>query len=703
MANFSAFGPQPLEAYASTTSVEAGQAIGFSVAVQALPSSGLDLSIYRTGQLSFQASQFNLEADTNYLNDYRPLMSVNAGQTPVFETGFNASVQTVPSNASVNGCGWPVAVSWNVPANAPSDVYIARITRGTDITYVLFVVKPARAARGIFSTILCQLSFNSYQAYNNWGGNCFYAPPVSLGLVDQVAFDRPCQLWDYMLYDQPIIAWLAQSFPLEFCTNVDLALDDRLLDRYQLFISCGHDEYWSDRMRDRVEAFGLDSGNVLFLTGNTMYRRVEFTAAGRLMRRVKIPNDPRVPPEPNPLQPGWRDFGRPEALTTGLMWSGGHWTSALPSRGYTVADATSWVFAGTGLNNGGIFGQTATGGIIGYETDMAVYDGSGNPIAPTPANFQTIASAALPDWLDNPPTPEGATMGAFARSSRGIIVATGTTGWGQALSSADASTQRITLNMVSVLRYPLDSLVWFKDQTLNGTGIVRNGVVAGRYDWFSAYDTVFASPDGIVYAIGGYGLLQRFPSQTAQGMMDIDDCQTIGLGAWDTDFVTVFSGGAGIVYGIDSAGALHRYVDPGTGDNIGAGQVVNSSGWSGFLFVFSGGSGIIYAIDTSGTLNVYTDPGGGSPVTLKNAGGTGWGNFKFVFSGGKSIVYAVDPGGKLYWFFDQNNNGQINGNAGAAIGQGGWSTFARVFSSGNGNIYAILPANLAGGGQRLTA
>ena len=39
--------------------------------------------------------------------------------------------------------------------------------------------------------------------------------------------------------------------------------------RYSLYLSVGHDEYWSAGMRDTVEGFVARGGNAAFLSGNT--------------------------------------------------------------------------------------------------------------------------------------------------------------------------------------------------------------------------------------------------------------------------------------------------------------------------------------------------------------------------------------------------------------------------------------------------
>ncbi len=42
-----------------------------------------------------------------------------------------------------------------------------------------------------------------------------------------------------------------------------------------MFISVGHDEYWSSEMRDRVEAFVKAGGNAAFFSANTSWWRIK--------------------------------------------------------------------------------------------------------------------------------------------------------------------------------------------------------------------------------------------------------------------------------------------------------------------------------------------------------------------------------------------------------------------------------------------
>jgi hypothetical protein len=227
---------------------------------------------------------------------------------------------------------------------------------------------------------------------------------------------------------------LSRNSRVDFCTNIDLHASIDVIMGYRLFISCGHDEYWSKQMRTRVDKFGAAGGNVIFLSGNTCYRPVDFVDANcRTMQRISLVS---------------ADLGTPAALTTGVDWSAGRWSKPLTKRGYVVQGAGHWLFEGTHLAAGDTFGEDE--GIVGYETDAANYDFVGKPTAPTPTNFVTLASADLPEWDDW--YGRRATLGMFTRKENGGIVLTvGSTGWGQGLLTDRGVVHRITRNAVEAL------------------------------------------------------------------------------------------------------------------------------------------------------------------------------------------------------------------------------------------------------------
>jgi hypothetical protein len=642
MSGFVPYGPMPIEIYASTTSVVAGSNIDFFASATPAATDQAILRIYRSSQIAFADSQLGTEAAYLYQSDYRPLISVKPGQTPCFQADFEARNFTIPDNVSMLGCGWPIVAKWDVPSNQPSSVYLAQVTHGTDVSYALFVVRPHTPGKA--TKVVCQISVSTHQAYNPWGGYCLYGEPISqgtLGDLPTISFARPCQLWDYILYDEPIVTWLEANSDVEFMTNVDLDASAEMLSSYQLFISCGHDEYWSGNMRDNVEAFALHGGNVLFLSGNTAFRPVSFS--GQQMVR---------------LDESWRALGRPEAWTTGVMWSSGRWNSPLPQRGYVVQMANHWVFDGTGLQNGDQLGGSAY--IMGYETDAGVYDGNGNPISPSPSNLVTIANADLWDWTDQ---PGNADMAAYwkqplnSTKNYGYMLTVGSTAWGQGLrGTGDPGVVRVMTNMITRMQC--------------------------RF--------------GIIYAVHGGGNLEWYRDFNQNGTGDIGSAATIGTGGW-LDFRFLTADETGVIYAVTTTGDLLWYRDynrDGTG-NVTNPKRIGTGAWDQFQFFFSGGEGIIYTVSTNGNLSWnrdYNRDGTGTVEPGPVIGHGGWSEFQSVFSGGGGIIYAIDKGGDLYFYRDRNRDGTGNVGQGSIIGIGGWNKFARVFGDSTGNIYAVTPS-----------
>lgn len=662
---YSPWDVQELEAYASETSVVAGDSIGFHVCVQTPSDDGVVVEVFRSSQCDFDDSQFGLEADLIYRSDYRDRISVRDGQEPVFEGTFPPETHPTPDDAYSVGCDWPEAISWDVPADLASSVYLARFTHGDATTYVLVVVRAAHPGRQ--SAVLCQISANTHQAYNPWGGFCYYGAPISRSgppiLVTTVSFNRPCQLWDYILYDQPIVSWLERNYPVEFCTNVDVHIDAGLLQNHQLFISCGHDEYWSAEMRDQIDGFAFRGGNVMFLSGNTCYRPVDFEGRHMMLRAGT-----------------WDDLGWPTAHTTGVNLSAGRWSQPLPAVGYTVDAPSHWVFEGTRLEQGAELG--AEEGIIGYECDAAIRDPDGSPTEPSPGDFVAVASAELADWADS---PGFATMGLFRPGDAGVVMTASTTGWGQGLRQDSGDVHRVTRNLVNRLssRFgvlyavtPDGRLWWYRDINADGTGDVAGGQVVGEEGW-NTFRHVFGGGNGIIYAVSLDGDLVWYRDHNRDGNGQVTDGQVIGHGGWGS-FKTVFAGGDGVIYVVTEGGDLAWTVDEardGTG-NVSAPEVIGAGGWDDLKVVFAGGHGTVYAITPTGDLLWHRDD---DPADAHAIGG-GWNGVKAACTSGDGMIYATTETGELLWAYDANRDGMGDVGPSSVIGHGGWDAMLWVLA-----------------------
>ena len=105
------------------------------------------------------------------------------------EQGLPGPQHPTPADASLRGCGWPVAVRVPVAANWKSGVYSLELcgegpaaAAKTETFFIVRAAEPGQRAR-----ILFQLSTNTYQAYNAWGGTCLYSGPSH----PRTSFDRP--------------------------------------------------------------------------------------------------------------------------------------------------------------------------------------------------------------------------------------------------------------------------------------------------------------------------------------------------------------------------------------------------------------------------------------------------------------------------------------------------------------------------------
>ncbi|MFF7456280.1 N,N-dimethylformamidase beta subunit family domain-containing protein [Kitasatospora sp. NPDC008115] len=371
-----------------------------------------------------------------------------------------------------------------------------------------FVVRPRRA--GSRSRILYKKSTYTRHAYNRADrpgedrGASLYDHPVYLPDGDprghRLSLHRPGGIIDLAYWDAPFIGWLERNdYPVEFCTDLDLHEDPDLLSSYDLLLSVGHDEYWSEAMRGHAEEFVRDGGNIAFLSANTCWWRIHPTDGNTAFvsdTDHHVGDEyPHLPATDQwwPAQPD--GVGRPENSLTGVsfrnggMWASAEWPGNRPRGGYTVQHADHWVFAGTGLRDGSGSGGPDDGGpddggpdrlgegtaLIGYECDGAAYERDEHGVARatgedgTPASFLILGIHVLDpvheDFHDfkwdhwNGParepgitSPRAATMGLY--TAGGTVFSAGTTDWPVVCGNdQDAGVARVTRNLLDRLRH----------------------------------------------------------------------------------------------------------------------------------------------------------------------------------------------------------------------------------------------------------
>jgi hypothetical protein len=431
-----------------------------------------------TDQLSYTAGD-EVKLHTSSAVPYRiEIARVGPTRQVVWEKGdLPAAKHPVPADASSHGCRWPVAVTVPVPGGWPSGYYAVRLEAKAAgpkplRTEAFFIVRPKTPGKE--SKVLLQLATNTYNAYTNWGGYSLYAYNGRHKVQGRrVSFDRPLSS-QFGRWEEPFVRWAeANGYALDYCANSDLEFRPELLKHYKLVLSVGHDEYWSAPMRDHLEGFIGDGGNVAFFSGNTCCWQVRSEEQGRALAcwKQSFGDDPYYKAGNYKLLTTlWSHYlvGRPENTLTGVgfLWGGYHRSHGQFMDGpgsYTVHRPNHWLFAGTGVKRGEAFGAKLPAyKVVGYECDgceLVWKDGLPSPTHSdgTPANFEVLATCPArwhPDdseWYEKweKSRTGQAVLGTYTRN--GTVVTVGSTDWSHGLRGNDPVVVRITRNVLDKL------------------------------------------------------------------------------------------------------------------------------------------------------------------------------------------------------------------------------------------------------------
>lgn len=189
---------------------------------------------------------------------------------------------------------WSVTAEWDVPEDATSGMYMAMIRNAanTDAFYASFVVRDDDAVADIIyktSDATWGAAYNHYGLKSAIDGKNVYGSGTGVGNIMQrcvaVSYHRPVitrggvQQTFWWACELPLIVWLeSQGYTIKYVTSVDLDKQGQaLLQKGKIFLSSGHDEYWSANMRNAVENWrDYDGGHSIFMSGNEVFWKVRF-------------------------------------------------------------------------------------------------------------------------------------------------------------------------------------------------------------------------------------------------------------------------------------------------------------------------------------------------------------------------------------------------------------------------------------------
>jgi hypothetical protein len=443
--------------YASSTSVNLGDSIDFHVSTE--PAQLFTVSIYRLGYYG--------GAGARQLTSSPKLSGVRQPE-PV----------TDPANGMIH-CPWTSSWTLNVPKTWTSGAYLAAFTTEDGHRSVTpFVVRDdARAA-----DFLVVLPFSTYQAYNQWplngtvGKSLYYGygdesnagealaeggstrvdvhgKPVSYGArAKTVSFSRPYSgvgLPQRIDLDYEFLQWAERmGYDLSYATSVDLHQGRVTASQYSGLVFSGHDEYWSQQMRENVSA-AVDHGTHLaYIAANNVYWHVRYEQdphGGETPIMVCWKSDPDPAPDESGPTCLWREVksngAQAEQALLGVMYNG------IPREEVplVVSNPQHWFWSGTGVREG-----ESIPGIVGGEAD-GYYPG-----APTPQTVEhTLLSASHYMALGGSDWPRVQHTSLYQTKRGAIVFAAATFNWSFGLNRpgyVDARVQRATANLFNRLR-----------------------------------------------------------------------------------------------------------------------------------------------------------------------------------------------------------------------------------------------------------
>ncbi|OYE06338.1 N,N-dimethylformamidase beta subunit family domain-containing protein [Nostoc sp. 'Peltigera membranacea cyanobiont' 232] len=452
-------GSGEIAGYASATSVNKGESLDIKVSLGQAGQYTID--VYRLGY--YGGTGGRLIATSGPLN------------------GTTQAACTKDPDTGLLECNWTTSYVLQVSNNWTSGIYVAKLTDQATgkVAHVWFVVRNDSSNADILfssavSTVLAYSSTGGqslYTMYSIGGQRAFkvsYDAPFSQASDQQSTQpDKPLQ-WEYNM-----VRWLeSQAYNITYTDSMQIHTNAQSLLNHKVFLSVGHDEYWSKEMRDRVEAARNNGINLGFFSANTCYWRVRFEDSTLAAGQVKPNRVMACYKQDWSLDPVAQQQGasaatnkfrsvqnqRPENALLGVMY-GSDYSNVYGGANFVVSNSSDSYYANTGLQNGD---QLTL--LVGYEWDFVVNNGS------SPAGLITLSqspvepSSLLPNF-DEPPGEEAlpanqdftkSYSARYTASSGAKVFASGSIQWAWGLDSEginpareDIRVKQMTVNILA--------------------------------------------------------------------------------------------------------------------------------------------------------------------------------------------------------------------------------------------------------------
>ncbi|MFB3819491.1 MAG: N,N-dimethylformamidase beta subunit family domain-containing protein, partial [Candidatus Methylomirabilales bacterium] len=455
--DISGAGDLSIQGFATDISVNRGGTVRFKIQT---PAAAYRLDVYRMGYYGgMGARKVATVLPAAELPQNQPLC-LNDGATGLIDCG-----------------NWAESASWTVPADAVSGIYFAKLIRSDTggASHIVFVVRDDAGT----SDIVFQTSDTTWQAYNDYGGNSLYTGQPA-GRAYKVSYNRPlvtrnCCSEDFVWNaEYPMVRWLERNgYDVSYISGVDTDRAGARLLQHRLFLSVGHDEYWSGPQRANVEAARGAGVHLAFFSGNEVFWKTRWepsidgsnTPYRTMVSYKETHAGAKIDPLPDVWTGTWRDArfsppadgGRPENALTGTSFM----VNGIRDDAMQVPEAEGKLRFWRNTSIAGLAaGQVATlpAGVLGYEWDEDLENGA-RPAGLIRLSSTTVSLPGSFYLLDN-----GSTFGPgiaahaltlYRHTSGALVFGAGTVQWSWGLDAdhdrpgppADLRMQQATVNL----------------------------------------------------------------------------------------------------------------------------------------------------------------------------------------------------------------------------------------------------------------
>ena len=235
------------------------------------------------------------------------------------------------------------------------------------------------------ATYLVKNDVFTWQAWNPYGGYDFYAgegpcpsdvyPLCSRARI--VSYDRPYAYGqgagDFLGSEYPFVRFIEQhGLDVAYVTDVTVEEHPGVLLHHKTLLSLGHDECWSLTERQAAVAAEKAGVNMVFFGASAILRHVRLQSSplgpDREVVDYRDATEDPLNGEGNPLQVTGNIWASPPADWSEVGFVGENYVGFVEPGNrpvpFVVADASAWIFEGTGLSDG-----SSVPGVIATDLD----------------------------------------------------------------------------------------------------------------------------------------------------------------------------------------------------------------------------------------------------------------------------------------------------------------------------------------------